>query len=327
MKFLATADQYKSYALITDIRAESFRIMPHHYLNYRLTPNFRKGLTSHNSLGYRNNEFPLQKKDGAYRIVALGGSSTYTELVEDNDKTFTSVLERLLRDEYGYDSIEVINAGVPGYNSWESLINLAFRIPDLEPDLVIIYHGTNDVQTRFVKPSAYRGDNSGWRKQWRFPAVPLWEQSCLLRILSRRLGYSHQAVIETLVDSPTSYYRDENPELVLKKNPPVYFQRNLENMIAIAKEQDIQIMLATWAYSPYFRDYAALPFFQSAFDHHNEIIREIATAHEVPMFDFAALMPKDSQYWADGRHVNEAGASIKGRFFAEFIHKQKIIPD
>jgi hypothetical protein len=36
-------------------------------------------------------------------------------------------------------------------------------------------------------------------------------------------------------------------------------------------------------------------------------------------------MSKDKRYWADGRHVNEEGALVKARLFAEFIHSLGII--
>jgi lysophospholipase L1-like esterase len=61
--------------------------------------------------------------------------------------------------------VQVINAGVGGYNCWEVLINLELRVLDLDPDLIIIYEGRNDVRAGLVEPASYRGDDSGRRKQ------------------------------------------------------------------------------------------------------------------------------------------------------------------
>jgi hypothetical protein len=36
-------------------------------------------------------------------------------------------------------------------------------------------------------------------------------------------------------------------------------------------------------------------------------------------------MPQDKRYWADGRHVNEAGALVKATLFAEFIYSHELI--
>lgn len=334
LNYLATPEQYDRYVLFTTIDPKEFAWTPHQYLVYYPTPNYRKGQTFHNALGYRNDEISLEKPNNVYRIVALGGSSTYDIRIEDNKKTFTAQLERLLTEQYGYQNVEVINAGVPGYNSWEILINLEFRVLDLNPDLVIIYEGTNDVHARLVEPSAYRGDNSGRRQSWHMPPVPLWEHSALLRILGRMTNFSRQVSVDDFASSPTflswpfEFRLDGNgldPSEILEKNPPIYFQRNLENMIGIAKEHDIEVLFATWAYSPYLNDYASKDYYQQGFQENNEVVKEVAKRHHIPLFDFAAFMPQDAQYWADGRHVNEAGALEKAVLFAEFIHSQGLI--
>lgn len=334
LNYLATPDQYDRYVLYTSIDPEDLAWTPHQYLNYYPTPNYRKGETSHNSLGYRNDEFPLDKPVDTYRIVALGGSTTYDVSIEDNRETFTAQLERLLRESYDYQNVEVINAGVPGYNSWEILINLEFRVLELKPDLVIIYEGTNDVHARLVEPSSYRGDNSGRRQPWQVIPVPLWERVTFLRILSRMANFTRQVSVDDFVSAPTymswpfEYRLDElnvEPAEILRENPPIYFRRNLESMLAIAREHEVAIMLATWAHSPHLNDYASREDYQQGFKENNNVVREVATSHQVPLFDYAAVMPQDRQYWADGRHVNEAGAFLKATLFAEFISSHELI--
>jgi lysophospholipase L1-like esterase len=336
LNYLATPDQYDRYVLFTSIAPQNFAWAPHPYLSYSPTPNYRKGQTFHNSLGYRSDEFSLEKPGGVYRIVALGGSSTYDVRIENNAQTFTAQLEKLLKEEYGYQNVQVINAGVPGYNSWEMLVNLEFRVLDLDPDLVIIYEGTNDVHARLVEPSAYRGDDSGRRRAWQVPRVAPWEHSALLRILSRMMNFSRQVSVDDFVSSSTYMswpfefrLREDNldPVEILKENPPIYFRRNLENMIAIAKEHDTEIMFATWAYSPNLNDYASEGYYQKGFQENNSVVKQVATSHHIPLFDFADVMPQDASFWADGRHTNEAGALEKARLFAEFIHKLGLIED
>jgi lysophospholipase L1-like esterase len=96
-------------------------------------------------------------------------------------------------------------------------------------------------------------------------------------------------------------------------------------MIAVAKEHDVEVLFSTWAYSPYLNDYASKDYYQQAFDENNEVVKEVANGHQIPLFDFAAVMPQDAKYWADGRHSNEAGALEKAALFAEFIHSQGLI--
>lgn len=334
LKYLATPDQYDRYVLFTGLDAKDYAWTPHPYLAYAPTPNYRKGQTFHNSLGFRNDEFPLEKPDGVYRIVALGGSSTYDVSIKDNSEIFTAQLEKLLKEKYGYTKVQVINAGVPGYNSWEMLANLEFRVLDLDPDLVIIYEGTNDVHARLVQPAAYRGDDSGRRQAWKAPRVSLWEHSALLRILSRALNFTRQVSVDDFVSSPTYVSwpfesrlkeNDLDPAEILEENPPIYFRRNLENMIAIATEHDVQILFSTWAYSPNLNDYASQTYYQQGFRENNDVVKEVAASHDIPMFDFAAVMPQEAIYWADGRHVNEAGALVKARLFAAYMHDHGLI--
>ncbi len=331
LNFIVSEEDRLEYSLYSYLRPDNQRYIPHHYLNYYPNPKYKRGKTYHNSLGYRNYEFSTKKPEGVFRIVAIGGSSTYTVSVEDNEKTFTSQLERILRDKYRYENVEVINAGVGGYNSWESLINLEFRVLDLDPDLIIIYHGTNDVHTRFVDPKSYSGDNLGRRKQWRSPNIPILEHSALFRILLRNSGITSQVGIGNFVDSNTSYKPnsviDRDPFNLLKKNPPIYFKRNLTNIAAVSRANGAEIIFATWAHSPKFYDYASTPHYEQGFRENNEVVKEVAQINGIPMFDFASKMPGDSIYWADGRHVNELGAEKKAELFTEFIHNSGLIKD
>ena len=89
---LATPEQYDRYVLFTDLEAEDFACTPHPYLSYYPTPGSRNGQTFQNSLAYRNDEFPLEKQAGVFRIVVLGGFSTNNVRIADNHQTFTSPL-------------------------------------------------------------------------------------------------------------------------------------------------------------------------------------------------------------------------------------------
>jgi lysophospholipase L1-like esterase len=146
--------------------------------------------------------------------------------------------------------------------------------------------------------------------------------------LTRQVSVDDFASSPTFLSWPFEYRLDEDgldPTKILEENPPIYFQRNLENMIAIGKEHGIEVLFATWAYSPYLNDYASKDYYQHGFQENNEVVKEVANRHHIPFFDFAAVMPQDAKYWADGRHSNEAGALVKARLFAEFIHVQGLI--
>jgi hypothetical protein len=152
--------------------------------------------------------------------------------------------------------------------------------------------------------------------------------------MSRAMNFTRQVSVDDFVSAPTymswpfeARLLEDNldPVEILKANPPVYFRRNLENMIAIAREHEVEILFSTWASSPHLNDYAAEDYYQQAFRDNNDVVKEVAVSHDIPMFDFAAVMPQDATYWADGRHVNESGAIVKAQLFAEFLDNQGLI--
>jgi hypothetical protein len=337
LSFLAAPVHRQKYLLSLDAYPADSQWSKHPYLNYYPTPNYRLGSIYHNSLGFRGDEFVMPKPDGMYRIVVLGGSTSYDIEVDDNEKTFVARLERMLRDDYGIEEIEVINAGAGGYNSWENLINLEFRVLDISPDLIIFDHGYSDVHCRLVDSTAYRGDNRAMRKPWQTPDVPFFEHSVFLRILGRLSGLSGKAGIQSFVTAPTymgacSTVHDQRSSddafiALLRSNPPLYFRRNLLNMLAIVQANDIRSVFTTIAFSTYFEDYVSTPHYRQGLDENNIVIREVAESHGIPLVDMAKMMPKDRKYWTDGRHVNEDGALVKAALLADFIETSGLIPE
>jgi hypothetical protein len=337
LNVVAAPDQRQRYLLSLDVSTGESQWSKHPYLNYYPTPNYKLGTTSHNSLGFRGKEFVMPKPDGMYRIVVIGGSTTYDIEVDDNEKTFAAHLERLLRDEYGGKEIEVINAGAGGYSSWETLINLQFRVVDTSPDLIIFEHGYSDVHCRLVDSMAYSGDNRGIRTQWKSPAVPLVEHSAFLRIIGRLAGLTDKAGIQTFVTAPTymgacSVKHDQRTSddafiSLLRSNPPLYFRRNLLNMLAVVEVHGIKSIFTTVAFFTDFGDYASTPHYLEGLNENNKIIKDVAESHDILLFDSARMMPKEKRYWSDGRHLNEEGSFVKASLLADFIERSGLIPD
>ena len=185
-------ERYGDDFYIDSVGSHGHLFSPHHYLGYGLAPNLRHRTNLHNSYGYRGEEFSLHKPDGSYRIVAVGGSTTYGIDIEDFRHSYPYQLGEYLRQQ-GHENVEVINAGVVGYTSHQTLINIQFRVLPLQPDLVVIYQGYNDIHSRFVYPfSECQGDNSGHVAPYSTDIVmpPIWEYSTALRILGIRSGKS-----------------------------------------------------------------------------------------------------------------------------------------
>jgi lysophospholipase L1-like esterase len=101
-------------------------------------------LIQHNSLGFREPEFPVQKPAGEFRVLALGDSFTYGSGVLAED-AWPQVVERGLA--VGGRRVDVINCGFAagsytpdGYDAWVRTDGLL-----LDPDLVIVGFCLNDM--------------------------------------------------------------------------------------------------------------------------------------------------------------------------------------
>lgn len=86
--------------------------------------------------GLRPPHHDVAKPDGVQRIMALGCSTTFGWGADD-DNTYPAHLERILREK-GYDQVEVINGGQPGYTSFQGLWLWDKVLHEYEPDLVLL---------------------------------------------------------------------------------------------------------------------------------------------------------------------------------------------
>ncbi len=93
-----------------------------------------------NTLGLRG---PEVRADGARRILAIGDSCTFGWRVTEPE-SYPAQLEALLNQRAGGDRYQVINAGVPGYTSYQGLVYLRDRGLALRPEIVVIGFGFND---------------------------------------------------------------------------------------------------------------------------------------------------------------------------------------
>lgn len=302
----------------------------HHYLSYVLTPNYKSadGNDSYNSRGFRGPEIKIPKPSEMYRIVILGGSSAFDSSVKDWKNDSARVLEGELRKLYNTDNIEVINGATPGWNSWEDLINFEFRVLDLEPDLILIYEGVNDVHARLVTPSSYRGDNSGRRMVWDKKPCNLLCLKIVQRLAGTEPEFSSTDAKKTYSPTPDNHYNQifkTTPLEALGQNLPIYYERNLKNLIAIARANNVNSLIVTWAYSDQMGDYIDSDVYKLGITEVNDVMRKVAKSLEIPIYDFSNEMPKDKKYWADGRHNNEEGTYLKGTLFARYIFESNLI--
>lgn len=350
-----TFRRYASWNQLQERYADQtqFRIQPHRYLGMRLMPGYESGPNRHNSHGFRGAEIADPKPPGEFRIVCIGGSTTYGTEIADDAKAYPAQLEAKLRAA-GHDEVRVINAGCGHWSTWESLVNLELFLVPLEPDLIVVYHAINDVHARLVwPPEAYRGDNTGHRppitgEQF---VTPWWHSFAAARVLGVSLGWmephSHLLIQRKLFDEfaetsyagefdtqmragtyPSGLFEEVPAQRMLDENPPTYFERNLRSLVGVAKGAGIDTVLATFAWSPEFPGHPRVTSdeYQGALAEMNDVVRAVAVATDAHLFDFQPLFT-EARWFTDGRHTNPEGAARKAELFARFLLDAGLVGD
>ncbi len=319
----------------------------HRYLAYYPTPRFTAGPNYQNGLGYRGDEIDRNKGIRQFRIVVIGDGFVYGEGVQDYHESFPYLLEQLLH-EAGYVDVQVVNGGVPGYTSWEGLLNFEFRALDLAPDLVIVYHGLTDVPTRLVSPpGAYQGDNSGYLANIQAYSPRWWERSMLLRAALVELGAASPNLDPLLFwrprassaydllflqqnylgTYPSGIFAELTPEELLAANPPRYFERNMRNMVIVGQTNEVPLLLLTNVYNAALEpdaDIAAL--YQSGLAEHNRLLEDIAATTDTLLLDLADILPMDAAHFLDSFNLTVQGNQTLAEMLAGFLIDRDLLP-
>jgi lysophospholipase L1-like esterase len=293
-------------------------IQSHPYLSYALTPGFDRPGLHHNALGYRGPEIDPRKPAGVTRILCLGGSSTYGVGVSSDAATWPARLKASLGQAFPGRTFEVVNAGAPGYSTFENVIDLAIRGINLHPDIVIVYQGFNDIRAAtwpVVKP-----DNTQFRKSWSLEkststmVLELSETFLLARWFLTDYRYEEVALSRYVV------VPENGDELVgggrhLGSVALASFVRNMQSMIAISRADHARILLAVEAYgeatiAPEIADFVDESMLSIAAAMEELVVKY--SDPEVQLFDARRTLPLRPNLFADGVHMTDAGSDRLG---------------
>ncbi|KFM20400.1 hypothetical protein AAA799D07_00458 [Marine Group I thaumarchaeote SCGC AAA799-D07] len=111
------------------------------YPNRHLAPNQHTDTVNVNEHGFRGPEITQTKDEKTFRAFLVGGSETYGMFSTSDKTTFQGYLQQKL-DTLDTDyKIEIINAGVNAYDSFDSAYQIKTKLIDYDPDLLIVVSG------------------------------------------------------------------------------------------------------------------------------------------------------------------------------------------
>lgn len=319
-----------------EIQNQTSRLVGAPYVQFTTNPNF----AGHNALGYRGARTAIEKPADTYRIVTIGASTTYGFGLTER-QTYPRQLQDILREDYGYENVEVVNAGVPSYTSFEVLSNFQFRVLELDPDLIIYYGGKNDVDSRFQDPGCFNEPTplyglSTYHGLWRtqFAELP---SSVLQRYIGINTGQLTipnsiefaltDIPIEDECDTGKKYSEDE----LLTLNSTHFAERNIRNLIILAQAHDIDVMVSEFVHPTALdqvRDDPNMlmsPQTQQAIADINVAYRQIA--EDLGVYYYALgddFVVEEGDFWTIV-HVTKQGAEKQATLYARYLVENNII--
>ncbi len=300
---------------------------PHHYLSYVLNPQSmehyeecygdRPGYAI-NRHGFRGKDFSIDKSPDVYRIVCLGGSTTFCLTEKNEAYTYPQMLEEALNSVYEAPLFEVINAGTPSWTSAESLINFHFRVLELNPDMIILYQGLNDTFP-MRRNEEGKSDYSNWRKSLDYRTAGetvrfLLKHSSFLKLIYVGILDRQPSITGlTVLSRPSGTDEDEN----LEKATGKFFIRNTEAIVSLAKANGIVPVLMTMGHGPW----------HSSLSLNNQSTRQIAKKKGAILVDFEKFALPHLFSPSDNVHLTRQGNISRVKILVLALSREDVWKD
>jgi len=239
------------------------------------------------------------------------------------------VVERL-KARWPRIHFDYVNGGVPGYVVNSSLQNLLIRIKPLQPDIVVIYHATNDLSRNSYQLALKAGivkPRAEMQKSW------LSDHSLLWYLIEKNLRIkSHQEKAS-----------DQTKKLQFKlEDLAIPFQADLISLVEESKNVAPIVALATFSHrlrrnqtseeqiqaavtSLYYMPYMTIPGLLDAFEAYNNIIRDVAQATDTLLIDQEMDIPGDGEHFSDSVHFTDRGSVAMADRVAKALVRSKTV--
>ncbi len=239
---------------------------------------------------------PRAKPARELRVIAAGGSTTVNDQNPEGLR-HNQILEERFKNRIPSFDVRVLNAGGDAFSTAHTLVNFSLRLLDFEPDVLLVAHNINDL-TALDYGDTLLPDYSNKYLSDTFLAFEhrqgigggILQMSRSLQFLRWRWNWFRVAM-------EYSSRRDQRHDPEQGKK---LFRRNLESIVAIARQHGVRVILLTEA--THRRE-------QDDFAAYNEEIRHIGRVANVPVADADAAMSGRQELFVDPVHMSAAGVT------------------
>jgi lysophospholipase L1-like esterase len=259
------------------------------------------------------------------RVVCLGGSTTFGYTVTDGEEW-----PARLREQLG-DGFDVVNAGRPGATTFADFPYLRDRLLRLEPDIVVLYEGFNDMWRGVRRHGGEQPDYG--RVDETMPAV--WDaldRGEPIRWPVRASFLTYRGAIwlkSRLPEPPRSRPDPPVGQGRFRFDPAIVsiYEHNLRALVRLCRGHGVRPVVATFAACddpsrPLSEQERRLHYLttqipqldvdsgQEGMDLYREITRQVAREEGAPLVDLARTMTKDLKAYTDTIHFTPDGERL-----------------
>lgn len=292
---------------ITDgvISEDHFLFVRDPYLFWRLKPVPNDEFHAVNPQGFRGKEISFNKTKNTYRIFCIGDSCTFGIAVKYYE-AYPFFLENLLNRASQGTKYEVINAGVPGYSSFQGLRHLERDILKYKPDLVIASFGWNDTM-----PAVFYTD-----KEQRTPPKVILVTDSFLRHFKVYLIIDD--VLTNLVSRIRFFHiKEAQAAKDVVRVPKEDFSDNLNKIYSLGRHNNFKVIFINQ------------PSRCGRPHHYGDIMKEFSQQKGIPFLDiedkFLAAKLSGNDLFIDDNHTTAMGHWLIAEDIFRILEKEGII--
>ncbi|MFT5291621.1 MAG: hypothetical protein ACI8QS_001394 [Planctomycetota bacterium] len=302
--------------------SQSYHDLEEHTASGLMVPkaNAETGSIRVNPEGFRSPSIPLDKPAGTVRLAFLGGSTTFCAEVSSNAATWPHLVTEELRRTHPDVSFDYLNAAAAGYTTADSLLNMRHRVAAYAPDVVVVYHGTNDLvhlsRLAAIEVGLFDLESDVETDTWLSRNCMTW---FLLKKNLRNRGRQARAAENTqaMPIAPGDIAVPFRGRLVplldeVAKTASLICLPTFATKVRTGQAQEAQMSAASSAiyYMPFFGTEEILAGYQQI----NSTLREVAQGRDdVLLIEGEGSIPADEEHFADTVHFLDAGSQLQAQ--------------
>jgi len=275
-------------------------------------PDQHVGPININSLGFRGPDVAEKKPPGTIRVAFLGGSTTFCTEASSDAATWPAVLCAKLSERFAPIRFEYVNAALPALRADDSRRNLEHRVAPLDPDVIFVYHATNDISrdTRDLADSTGIFTGDGGKQSWLASVSVAWDLiEKNIRVASRQqASSSDEGRLEYDTASLAGEFRDVMTGLLTEagRSAPLVVVPSFSTRFRASQSESERLEACNTAL--YYMPYMTVEGLLELFSAYNGVLREVAATTGALLIGGEEEIPGDGTHFTDSVHFTDEGS-------------------